>query len=145
MLPEAIHALLVASPTVVAGLATYQFTTGVDAPAVFTMEDGVPDDAAYPCIYIQQVGSDDFGCRENRGGGVTLDVTLYGPRDRAVENDLEDTARAVWRALDRADLCLDDSLHFQPWGCIASLPMKSQDDAGFPAYRVPVRTRVLEV
>ena len=142
MIPEAIHALLVADAAVTTGLASYDFGGGSPAPAVFTMESGVPEDAAYPCIFIQQVGADSFGCRGNRGGDVTVDVTLYGPRDRALENSLEELATAVWRCLDRATLCLSG---FSPWGCTAMLPGKSQDDAGFPAYRVPVRARVLEV
>ena len=143
MLPEAIHALLVAEADVVAGIATYDFGDVAEQPAVFTMESGVPEDAAYPCIYVQQVSAADFGCRDKRGGDVALDVTLYGPRDRSVtEAALEDTARAVWSALHRATLCLTG---FSPWGCTAMLPAKTADPSGFPAYRVPVRARVLEV
>lgn len=142
MIPEAIHALLVADAAVTGALAVYDFGGALPGPAVFTMENGVPEDAAYPCIFIQQVGADTFGCRENRGGDVQLDVTIYGPRDRALENSLESLARAVWSCLDRGTVCLSG---FSPWGCSAGFPGKSQDDAGFPAYRVPVRVRVLEV
>lgn len=140
-LPEALARFLSGNVELCGELATYEFTTGISGPAIFTEEDGIPEDAGRPAVYIAQVGAVPWGCREQRGGEFSLDISLWGNRESG--SALYETAMKVWRAVDRADLCpfLDG---WAEWGCVADPPIKIGDAEGFPGYVVRVLCRVME-
>ena len=75
MIAEAIEARLLTRAAITAELATHEFTTGVNTPAVFTL-DPVGEDVAYPAIVIVERGDPRWGSFESSGGMYSADVEV---------------------------------------------------------------------
>jgi hypothetical protein len=139
MIDAALRTVLLAAGPVTAMLATYEFTTGVSAPAVFCMDD-FPEDGENPSILIDEVTSDHWGCRDKRGGRSFVDVYVRANKSRS-SADLDTLARLAWEALNRCQLSLTG---YEDWGVVADPPVKSPDSENFPGRLIQVRASYLE-
>lgn len=141
MIKRAIEKVLVNDSGITAQLATYEFTTGTPAPAIFTSEV-IPEDASFPAIIITLISGNPFGTRDSRGAETEVDVRLFDDRDRS-DKAVRDLAQDVWRALDRVTLDLNDD-GYEDWGTQADPPVFLDDPDGFPGYLVRVSSRYKE-
>lgn len=131
----ALRNLLAADAVLTASLETYDFTTGqAEAAAIFTGRVP-PDDAAFPCIFIEQLDGQPFDVRDHKGADLRLSVTLFGEKDQS-DATLENLAWRAWNTLHRASpTCTGWAVD----GCIADPPQQVNADAQYPAYRIVVR------
>lgn len=131
----ALRDLLAEDSILVAGLETYEFATGsAETPAIFTGRVP-PDDAAFPCIFIEQTDASAFDVRDHKGADLRLAVTLTGEKGQS-DASLENLAWRMWNTLHRArPICTG----FAVEGCLADPPQQVNADANYPAYRVTVR------
>lgn len=136
---KAVRDLLVADGTVTAGLNTYAFTTGSETPAVFTGPK-LPDDAKYPAVLIMQISGTPWGTRDSRGGEIFADVDLWGDKDQSLAT-LRATAEDIQQALDRATLSVSG---YDCVLCQADPEIRTDDDDGFPGYRIAIRVLLIE-
>jgi hypothetical protein len=132
---EAMRNLIVQDTDMRARLATFEFTTGVLSPAVFTTPV-IPQDCDNPAVIISRVGGTDFGTRSREGEDTFVEVRVYGDRLRP-HDVLRRTATILSRLLDRARLTMSDG--FEAFRCIADPPVLIPDPDGFPAYMIAVR------
>ena len=139
---EAVHAFYVTKTILTSKLSTFQFTSGIDSPAIFTTHR-LPDTASYPAMLIRQVETDfDFGTQAKRGGDVFLDIFVY--TDKEFNNEvIREIAMIAWQLIDRQHLSayLGD---YRDWGVNAEPPRETTDEDGFPAYVIRTRIRILE-
>jgi len=141
-LPEALAQHLAGDANVTDLLATYDFGPGhANDPAIFTTEDGVPDDAGRTCLYLTQVGGRGWGCRAKRGAECMVDISVFG--DKGSAKDVLAAAWAVWERVNRCDLC-PYLTGWSEWGVYAEPPIKISAESDFPGYVVRVLCRVLE-
>ena len=141
---QAVRQRVLSDAAIVALLGTYEFTTGVPAPAFFSAFK-IPDDSAYPAIIAKQILSNpNFGCRDKRGSEVVVDLRMYD--DKTFSSDrLRDLAEKVWKRMHRGDLTSYLApLGYEDWGCFADPPMDLVDIDGFPGLLVSCRLRTLE-
>jgi len=135
MIRKVLQNHLNADTTVTALLETYQFTNTVDAAAIFTGMR-VPDDATYPCIFVPKPAPVAGGTRGNKGGGVTVSISVLDNKETSDE-DLDALALAVWNSLDRADLeTLMTTEGYEFHGCVADMPASNTGPDQFPSYIV---------
>jgi hypothetical protein len=137
---EAVRNLVVADTDMRARLATYEFTTDVPSPAVFTTEV-IPENCDYPAVIVNRVGGVDFGTRGREGEDTLLSVRIYGDRSRA-QDLLRRAANILRRLLNRAELTVTDG--YRAFRCIADPPSAIPDPDGFPGYLITVRVLQLE-
>ena len=105
----------------------------------------VPEKVDTPYIAITQIGGPpDFGCRENRGGDVFVDVAVFEEKSFTSKRSRE-IARMVWDFLNRNPLASYlEAVGLESWGVTAEFPVPLVDTHGFPGYVVKVRARILE-
>ena len=139
MIAEALRNLIIASPSIVSSLATYEFTTGVPTPAVFTT-DVIPDDAGYPSVIINEGGGTLFGTRAQKGASQGVNIRIYGDKNRNT-TVLRALAWSIWSLVHRSSLTITG---FTPAITIADPPSALSDPDNFPGYIISVRTTVLE-
>ena len=143
MIIKALHSLLLTDAPLVALLAKYQFTTGIDAPAIFSSYRA-PDNATNPMLVLSQPDADDkFGCRDKRGGNIQVDARVYDDKEWSTDR-IRAIALRVWEVINRANL-QPHLAGYEDVGCYADLPEQSVDISGFPVYLVRVRVRVMEL
>ena len=124
------------SNPIVAKLATYN-----GKPAIYT--GGLPDDAKYPAILIEEIGGEPWGCRSRRGSEMTLEIKVFDSKE-FTRKEISDLARMIWDQVDRSDL--DPYITnegYENWGCTAHLPTFHDDGLNFPGYLIRVNLRVL--
>ena len=140
MIAEAIHAAIVDEESDAAEV--FDFLGVYEGePAVFT--GGLPDDAAFPAILINEVGGSDFGCRSNRGAALNVDVQIFSNKSRS-SSLVRYLAKELWKLLNRLDL--NPYLEgFTECGCVAEPPANTNDGFGFPGYTIRLRVTVLEL
>lgn len=145
MIKSALGDVLVGDASVIAGLATYEFTTGVPTPAVFNTRQ-IPRDSARPAIGIDQIAGDaEFGTRRSKGGTAFIDLLIYGDKTRS-DRDLELLAWNVWSLIHRINLrpYLTGSGLCSP-KCVTGPPEETLDEEGFFGYRLPVQVTFFEL
>ncbi len=141
MIAEAIQARLLTRAGIIAALATHEFTTGVPAPAIFTIEP-VGEDVEYPAIVITEEGGPRWGSFESSGGFFEADVEVRDQRNDRSHKSLRDLAQLVWEALDLANLTVPG---YDDVGTYADMPREDVDDDGFPVVVIPTRMRLIAV
>ena len=141
MIAEAIQARLLTRANIISELATFEFTTGSPAPAIFTIEP-IGEIAAYPAIVITEVGGPRWGSFESSGGFLEADVEVRDHREERSTKALRDLAQLVWEALELANLTIPG---YHDVGTYADMPQEQEDDDGFPVFLIPVRTRLIAV
>ena len=134
MIAKAIYEKLNASIGVTVNLSTYEFTTGVFSPAIFTNYKFL-DDSARPAIMIDEVGAVQGGTRGQKGGDDEAEIRILGNKNTS-DQVLNNIARAVWDTLDRAELSVEA---FDSLGVYAEFPRRIVDGDGFPGYAVSLR------
>ncbi len=141
MISEVLRDVLVADAAIAAALGTYEFTTGLSEPAIFTTER-IPDNCMNSAIIIDDLGGTPWGDRCKRGGECSARIRVYG--DKSWELDV--TRALAWdvnRAIDRA--ALDGYLASYGYAaalCQANPPAFLPDPDGFPGFMVDVRVIV---
>jgi len=139
MIKEAIHALIIADSDITDLLATFEFTTGVSSPAVFTT-DVIPSDAENPAIRIDAQGGPSWGSWGQGGGESTGVVEVFGDKETNA-NDLLVIARKIKELLYRNEISVTG---YEDAGLYADEPIKFTDPEGYPGYRVPYRSNYLK-
>lgn len=141
---KSIHAFLSTKTSLTNLLKVYQFTTGVDSPALFTSKV-MPKDAKYPAVFITEPHKNgSFGCRGQRGAELGVDIRVFGDHTTS-DAELRAVGEEVWDLMDRADMSTELAANgMEDWGCVASTPQPVTDEDGFPGYLVQVTVRVLE-
>ena len=136
----AIRNLIVADTDMRARLGTYQFTSGVSTPAVFTL-DVIPEDSPYPAVIVNRIGGVDLGTRGREGEETLVSIRLYGDKDRRADV-LRRTANVLRRLVNRAELTVTDG--YRAFRCVADPPSVLSDPDGFPGYVITVRVMQIE-
>jgi hypothetical protein len=132
---EAVRNRILEDTYLTSRLATYEFTTGVASPAVFTT-DVVPQDCSNPAVLITRDGGSFYGTRGRKGHESVVIIHVRGDRTRA-HDELRRTAFFLRRLLNRAGLEVTDG--YRAFRCIADPPATAPDPDGFPGYAITVR------
>ena len=139
MIIKPIQNFLAADAGITAQLSTYQFSSGVDSPAIFVGD--IPDDATFRCLLIEALPGTPWGCRGYRGSEALTDISVLEDKERS-EKAVKDLAYDVWRKMDRAQFSLTG---YELVACWANSPGRIEVQDGFPGFLIQVRTLVLEV
>ncbi|RKZ99088.1 MAG: hypothetical protein DRQ46_00230 [Gammaproteobacteria bacterium] len=144
MIKKVIQQFILMNTSITSQLATYEFTSGVAAPAIFTGFK-IPDDAEYPAIFISSHGGADFGTRKNIGSEFAVDVNIYDDKEQSMK-DLDLLSMQLWEYLHRAHF---DSIMtaegYTNWGCIAGSPMDVGGVNTFPGRLIRLTARALKI
>lgn len=139
MFVEAIRDILTADADVTGGLATYQFTSGVDAAAIFTI-DPIPENAELPAIVVTTPSAGTYNTCDRHGVELDIDVRIFGNRQNQSIASLHTTAWAIYDALSLPSLSVAG---YDDYGVIASPPTRISDPDGFPGYLVSAQLRAI--
>jgi len=143
VLAESVRDLIVNDASAVVNLATWEFTTGVSSPAVFT-DDRIPSEGNRPCVRINEVGGVDWGTRGRPGMIAAVGVRILGNRNMSSKT-LREIAMAVHDAVHRADIdAYTNGRGYEGIGCFAEPPSAIEDEGGFPGYLISLRIIVLK-
>jgi len=142
MIKGVLHSWLSADSEITSALATYQFTTGVDSPAIFTSRV-IPKNASFPAIIIDELGGPEFDTRSVLGADIGGDIRVYGDKNVSAKV-LEDLALNIWARVHRAALdALLETKGYDNLGCRCQYPGQLDDPDGYPGYVMPYSVRVL--
>lgn len=142
-LKDALRRLILTNSDITDDLATWEFTTGISTPAVFTSRV-IPEGCAYPAIIIDEASASNWGCRDKKGGDFAGRIRVYDDKDSSGVT-LSLISKRVWLLVDRANLdsyLIPDG--FNCGGVWADPPAALEDQEGFPGYIVNVRALLLE-
>ena len=143
MLAESVRDLIVADAAATALLATYEFSTGTDEPAIFT-DDRIPEDCARPAVEILEMGGDEWGTRTRSGTDSVVSVRVMGNRVIS-QLVLREAAMAVREALNRKDIHpYTSGRGYDGIAVFADAPSAITDENGFPGYLIALRIVVIE-
>jgi len=144
MIAEALHTLLASVSDITTNLATYQFTTGDDDPAIFSQVDVIPDDASYPAIIIDgpDSGSND-GTYSYKGGNAFGSIRIYDDRKKSSVL-IRSIAWDIYHNVNRASLTFPGSADYYSAFCIADPPQKTNDPDNFPGFLINYRVNFFE-
>ena len=136
MIEDAIYEAIKADADIPPLLAQYG-----GAAAILTAE--IPADCAFPAIYIEQAGGENWGCRAKKGGVATVNVRVFENK-KLSRKSLRDIAWKVQRLLDRHALPTLAADGYDNVGCIADPPLFDDDPLTFPGYVVRLRVRFIQ-
>ncbi len=144
MLAESVRDLIVNDAAAIAGLATWEFTSGAPEPAVFTNRR-TPGEGKRPSVEVEESGGDHWGTRGSPGMDAVVQVRVMGENDMSQEA-LRSAAMVVMDTVHRANI--DD--YTRPRGyegifVLAEPPSAIIDEDGFPGYLIALRVRVLKL
>ena len=97
MLKEAIKNELELDPEIVRALASWQFETGVDAPAIFT-DELAPDACGAPLITLASQSGEEDSVRGLLGGRQNIMLRIWGDKSRS-SKELDKLGWAVYEYL----------------------------------------------
>ena len=140
MIIEGIHDLLAADGTLTALLSTYEFTSGVSAPAIFSL-GRIPEDGTFPCITLREVSGSRWGTRCKRGYIPVVTVDCYVNKTNSLAVARQIAARVI-SLLDRTS-----SLSVSGFDAIvvrAYPAVQIADLMSYPGMRVRANVQIIE-
>ena len=143
MIAEALRGVLQAAPGITDKLGTWEFSSGVPKPAIFTSRI-IPEGCDYPAVLITEVGGMPWGTRGSKGSDTSFQIVVWDNKDED-ESLVRDLAWAIWTLFTRRDL----TPQLEPYGyvgirCLLDAPVFHTDEHGFPGYLLTGRVIVLE-
>ena len=142
MIAEGIYTKISSDSGITDRLASYNFTTGVSSPAIFTI-DVIPEDSGYPAIIIDEDGGISEGSFGFKGANTYCTVRLYDDKDRT-SLVVKDIAWDLYKLLDRSEITFPAGSGFYSAWVIASPPRKLSDIDGFPGYAIDLTINIFE-
>ena len=146
MLAESIRDIIVNTPAAVSGLATWEFSSGVLEPAVFT-NMRTPPTGKRISVEVMESGGIHWGVRGYPGKDAVVSVRVMGNKNVS-QTPLRTAADAIYDALHRQTTGLD--LYTRPRGyegiAVLAEPLSSIiDEDGFPGYLIALRVLVMKL
>lgn len=137
MLTRAIQNAIANNVEIAAGLATWDFGSGL-APAVFTT-DPAPADCRNPVVVIVETGGSEGGSRGTVIDYVDHSIKIWG--DKTGSDDLiRALAYKIQMLLHRAALTGDGITSHRS---VASIPASMKDPDGYPGYMITVNSLLI--
>ena len=140
MIAEALCDLIANDTNITDRLNTYEFTTGIASPAIFTI-DVIPEDCGLPAIIIDEQGGPTEGTRAYKGASVSCRIRIYDNKGRS-QGVVRAIATDLWMLINRCDLTLTGDYYAA--FTIANAPAKIDDPDGFPGFLIDVTVNILE-
>ena len=120
------------------GMGTYEFTTGIPVPAVFT--EKIPEDAKNISILVNQLAGIPWGYKAKRGTEALVDIEVHGDNIQSGKN-LRNIAKLVWKRVHRGSPSVSG---FQVVGCWSNYPARTTFKDEFPGFIIQARVIVVE-
>jgi len=138
MIKTAIKTSILSCDEVTSFLAKWEFTTGVESAAVFTV-DPLPTLTPRPCIQVMEQSSDLNTLRGSNGMRVIVEVRLLGNKADS-SAFLSGLAVALWRYLSNATLTVSG---YSFCGADVFYPVPLLDSDDFPGYGIIIDAQFL--
>lgn len=111
------------------------------APAILSID--LPDECPLPAIVVDDVGPvGRWECRDHEGTEYQIDAQVFGEGAKS-KSALRELGRALWHALNRANVEAYLPSGYECWGCQADAPQNTQRGLGLPGCTVRVTLRVM--